>query len=127
MKKMFANKTEWRRDYYLRNKDKVQADVNKWRTANPEKFKEANWKAQLKRHYAMTPEDFSARVKAQVGRCAICETELVDPVVDHDHLTGEVRGLLCKKCNNGLGLLGDTSEMLQRAQDYLTADRNIIS
>jgi hypothetical protein len=40
-------------------------------------------------------------------------------VVDHDHNTGAVRGLLCHSCNTGLGHLGDSVETLARALDYL--------
>lgn len=39
--------------------------------------------------------------------------------MDHDHQTLVVRGLLCGKCNKGLGLLGDSVESLTRARDYL--------
>lgn len=43
--------------------------------------------------------------------------------VDHDHVTDTVRGLLCRTCNLGLGMLGDSIEKLQLAMDYLMAAR----
>ena len=60
--------------------------------------------------------------------CAVCrnpETTLGNNgriknlAVDHDHITGRVRGLLCNNCNRALGLLRDDREVLQRAIDYL--------
>lgn len=55
----------------------------------------------------------------QDGRCAICRTaEAVH--VDHDHTTGQVRGMLCFPCNAALGQLGDRPEVLRRALSYLS-------
>jgi len=56
-------------------------------------------------------------VEKQEGKCAICGRPW--EVVDHDHATGIVRGLLCQRCNKGIGALGDTSERLSAALDYL--------
>lgn len=58
---------------------------------------------------------------AQNGKCAICNTTFVDktPCVDHNHTTGEVRGLLCTTCNAGLGLFKDDLALLYSAKHYL--------
>lgn len=54
----------------------------------------------------------------QGGFCAICQKN--EPVhVDHDHVTGVVRGILCFNCNRGLGKLGDDVNLLRRALTYL--------
>lgn len=60
----------------------------------------------------------------QNGRCAICES--ADPgagksrfAVDHDHVTGRVRGLLCNPCNKGLGMFQDSPMRLKRAAEYV--------
>ena len=59
-------------------------------------------------------------VRDQGGRCAICcEVPRRRLVVDHIHGTSLIRGLLCDKCNSGLGKLGDTIEGLERAIEYL--------
>jgi hypothetical protein len=62
--------------------------------------------------------------EAQGGRCYICQRATGARrrlAVDHNHATGEVRGLLCKPCNRDvLGHLRDNTEALQRAIDYLT-------
>ncbi len=58
----------------------------------------------------------------QGGRCAGCDAKFTDdlkPHVDHDHATGEVRGLLCSPCNRGLGFLRDSTETLERLAGYL--------
>lgn len=74
--------------------------------------------------YGWTVEDYEEQLKKQNGVCAICEQvpdsgPYKDFVIDHDHNTGTVRGLLCNKCNNGLGLLGDDVTGLRRALSYL--------
>lgn len=60
----------------------------------------------------------------QGGLCAVCGKSCeVNAVlsVDHCHTTGKIRGLLCNKCNTGIGLLGDNIEGVQAALDYLKA------
>jgi len=62
----------------------------------------------------------------QFGRCAICGG--VNDIdrrlsVDHNHDTGEVRGLLCNRCNRAIGLLGDSIDILESAISYLSTGR----
>ena len=68
--------------------------------------------------YKITTEDYNNFYKNQNGRCAICR-EKTPLVIDHNHKTGKVRGLLCYKCNSGIGLLQDKVINLVRAVDYL--------
>lgn len=91
--------------------------------------------AHLVRKYGITLAEFRAMESAQGGGCAICgqsPTGTLGPrshrqgrrvrprlVVDHDHETGEIRGLLCASCNKGIGLLGDSSQRVAAALDYL--------
>lgn len=72
--------------------------------------------------YGLTPADHARLLADQAGVCAICRmpgrtARGLD--VDHDHLTGRVRGLLCHPCNLGLGAFKDSPEMLQTALAYL--------
>lgn len=70
--------------------------------------------------YGLTFEEFSALLDEQQGRCAICAEEFEgEPMVDHDHETRRVRGLLCKHCNTGLGMFRDNIGRLQTAARYL--------
>ena len=72
----------------------------------------------LKRRYGLTSADVEALVEAQGGRCAVCQER--DPQhVDHDHGTGEVRGVLCSCCNQGLGSLRDRAQLLRAGAAYL--------
>ena len=62
---------------------------------------------------------YEALLEMQEGRCAICEDVLDEPNTDHSHKTGEVRGLLCQRCNCGLGLFRDDPEIVEAAAKYL--------
>lgn len=79
--------------------------------------------------FGMTVEQYDALLASQGGVCAICHSEEthVSPFtksarrlcVDHDHQTGEVRGLLCSACNRAIGLLGDSLPRILAVVDYL--------
>jgi hypothetical protein len=76
----------------------------------------------LRRKYGITFEDYTAMLAQQGGGCAICGGVNADGRVlhvDHHHGTGAVRGLLCQKCNHGIGLFRDTPDLLTRAIAYL--------
>ncbi len=79
-----------------------------------------NRSARLIREYGISLVEYDKMLVAQEGVCAICGRP--DPkrrlTVDHCHLTGKVRGLLCKKCNTAIGLLGDSSDVLVKALAY---------
>ena len=76
----------------------------------------------LIRKYGITQADYDAMFAAQGGCCAICErTQERAFDVDHDHDTGEVRGLLCTNCNRMIGHAGDSAERLTDAAFYLSS------
>ena len=87
--------------------------------ANPRKFKNYH----LQHHYNITIEQYDELYLVQDGRCAICKTHsdnLNGPLhVDHSHVTGKVRGLLCLSCNRGIGFLKDSRINVQAADVYL--------
>lgn len=79
---------------------------------------DAQRRYRLKYLYGLTPDARSALLDKQGGVCPICRTD-EDLVVDHDHDTGIVRGLLCRRCNSAVGLLQDDPAMCRRAVAYL--------
>ena len=78
-------------------------------------------KSHLKRKYGLTPEEFEELLTAQGDGCAICGKPNPDNV-DHDHVTGRVRGILCWNCNVGVGQFEDDVERLVAATIYLDRD-----
>lgn len=82
----------------------------------------------LKNRFGITNEDYFEMLKDQGGVCGICETLPEDGKyfhIDHDHESGEIRGLLCKNCNHGLGNFRDDVNILKNAIEYL--DKNSAS
>lgn len=118
------------------NKDRTQYDglcsyckkckrtrSKKYRADRSEHYKNYEFVRGLRRNYNMTLEDYERIYKEQDGKCAICdkrEEEFKRKLhVDHDHKTGFIRGLLCTKCNPGLGYFEDSIEKLELAITYL--------
>lgn len=85
----------------------------------------------LRLKYGLKLEDYDAMLEAQGGGCAICHATAPGRMtasgrprdryfaIDHDHVTGQVRGLLCDRCNRGIGLLRDDADTLESAAAYL--------
>jgi|SRR6516165_3358633 len=74
---------------------------------------------ELRRRYGITLVQWLEMVDAVDEKCEICGFADEALCVDHDHETGRIRGVLCRRCNRSIGQLGDTPEHLQRALDYL--------
>lgn len=81
-------------------------------------------------NYGISAEEYEALLASQGGLCAICRQPEVHKTrgggvknlsVDHDHETGAVRGLLCVRCNAGLGNFKDRIDILNQAIAYLAA------
>lgn len=129
-----ADRAAARSNWYTRNRDEINAKRRERYSADPE-YRAKNlanrrqWShenrgahARWWREYAygLTREQYDAMVIAQLGRCAICDQQS-DLVVDHiDTDDGPVvRGLLCDRCNHGLGHFRDSPERLIAAVSYL--------
>jgi hypothetical protein len=92
----------------------------RWKQRNLEKVKNK----ELEREYGITLDDYQKLVENQNGKCGICEKEVANSkrkglYVDHCHKSSKVRGLLCQKCNQGLGLFDDSIVFLAKAIQYL--------
>lgn len=102
---------EWRQ----KNKERHAANTKAWREANPERqkqliadFHERNPKYQQTHPYGIVEQEYQTMLAAQEGHCYFCSRTTADDrgrrlVVDHDHVTGRARGLLCFGCNISLG------------------------
>jgi hypothetical protein len=72
--------------------------------------------------YGITHDQYVSLLEKQNNACLICESPATSPTslfVDHNHDTGEVRGLLCHHCNTALGLFKDSPQLLKKAVSYL--------
>jgi Recombination endonuclease VII len=106
--------------------DCTKAANEKYRNCERTKLRR---KAYNLRRHGLTIEEFHARLEKQDGRCPICQRKIVamwhgygngkGAVVDHDHETGRVRGIICSDCNRGLGYLKDSEANLAAALNYL--------
>lgn len=76
----------------------------------------------LKNLYGLTPEKYEAMYLRQEGRCGLCgnlNLESRGLHVDHNHVTGKIRSLLCGNCNRGLGMFKENIPLLYIAAEYL--------
>lgn len=87
--------------------------MKRWRKKNPHKVAATN----RRRRYGLSQEEFIAMLVKQGGHCALCVGPAV--CVDHSHITGKVRGLLCFPCNLGLGYFERMVERVGAIEDYL--------
>lgn len=72
--------------------------------------------------YGLSAEQYFELYQKQGGKCRICGCELPDGEylhVDHNKRSGEVRGLLCSKCNKGIGLFKENPSVMNRAIEYI--------
>lgn len=84
------------------------------------KYGRASEWTRIEKAYGINKKVWEQLLSDQNGECVICLIKLGSPCVDHDHGTGLVRGLLCRKCNQAIGLMMDSPENLMRAARYLS-------
>jgi hypothetical protein len=133
LRKRYAEDPEYREkmrkragDYRKANRDKVNA-YRRRRYSNDSEYR-ARKKAKNEKHqrnriykrHGISVEEYEAMLARQQGACGICERPFRrTPCIDHCHATGTVRGLLCSKCNVGLGNYDDDPTFLRKAVGYL--------
>ena len=92
----------------------------------PIRTKEYNRDMNLKKNFGITAEEYNRMLIEQKGKCGICHSTTPNSKqysnfnVDHDHGTGQIRGLLCTSCNRMLGFAHDNIEILNSAVKYLS-------
>ena len=118
--------------WYAANREKAIADVKRWQQENKEHLhayrreyrqrrKVEQRDAYLRRTFGFSHAEYENLLALQGGGCRICGKRpgKIALHVDHDHETGEIRGLLCVGCNNALGQFGDDVGLLMRAGEYV--------
>ena len=117
------------RAWYHRHKDAINAKrradripkewakkMKAYAQANPEKMQGYR----RKHNYGMTAEQFNSMIVSQNNSCGICfEIFSQTPHVDHCHSSGKVRGLLCRKCNTGIGYFKENVDIFESARNYI--------
>ena|SRR5579859_2484778 len=110
-----------------RDPERHRAKAAEYKRLNPERHAKYAFDAQLVkacRAAGITPERYRHELSIQGGVCAICRSpqrnaRMARLVIDHDHVTGEFRGLLCSHCNAALGQFGDNAAIMEEAIAYL--------
>lgn len=124
--------------YWTENREREKAKQAIYRSKHPELFKlyyrtrYARYKKlaaeqrlnfgtiyHRKKYLGVEPEQFDAMLILQDGRCEICNEPMVNACLDHDHKTGQIRDILCQRCNKLLGNATDSIEILLSAIRYL--------
>lgn len=124
---------QYNRQWYKNNSECRKENTKQWKKDNPEKVRQWNKDNPRKRRqtrfkcsYGLSYEDWQEMWDNQDGKCAICAEPFKNPSsanVDHNHETDKIRGLLCQKCNLGLGLFNDNPRLVFKAFEYLLGDK----
>lgn len=111
----------YRKKHYEANKETFALKREKWKKENPEKYSLTQLKHNLAKKYNLSEEQYNQMFLDQENCCAICKIsfENTKANVDHNHVTGKARELLCHNCNKGIGHLKENIEFLKAAIGYL--------
>jgi len=120
-----AERNKWgqcvacRKAWYRQNSEEVNKKSKEWANTHQATAEETRERSRLKK-YGLTVEQHQQLLAEQNGLCRICEEPFGRFIhIDHDHGTGRVRGLLCHKCNVGLGHFRDDPQLLRAAAEYI--------
>jgi len=108
---------EYCRRYRLKNKEKIREYRKLWNKTEAGKLYKKRWRYKIK----ITLSQHKDLINKQKNLCAICGKQEKNKAlaIDHNHLTGKIRGLLCQKCNRGIGCFNDETFLVQNAYGYL--------
>lgn len=114
------------KEWFANNKQKHAATCASWYSKNKEKANKSGTDWHYRSNYGISYEDFILLAGKQQNKCAICSTTIVfsgrganRAVMDHCHTTGNIRGVLCSSCNQGIGLLREDIDILKGSILYL--------
>lgn len=120
--------SDQQREYRQKQRAKYKEYAVRYRKENPEKCSRYRRKYDLKRKYGMTLEEYEHRFQEQHGLCDICgesQKNLKRQLhVDHNHTTGNPRGLLCSNCNHSVGCFERDPLFFDKIKKYLEKWKN---
>jgi hypothetical protein len=115
--------------YREKHKDELTKKHSEHYYNNKEYYYNVTRKNRLRVAFGITITEYEEILKLQNNKCAICgnpsNSSRYGLVVDHDHITGEIRSLLCNNCNTGIGLLKEDPVILQKAVEYINKHNNL--
>lgn len=113
---------QWKRDNPNYFKERVKNDPEYYRKYR-QKYGQAKKSRSLLRKYGISIRGYNDLFDLQEGKCAVCGTHQSvlsgKLVIDHDHTTGKLRGLLCTTCNTAIGMLKDNPQLAISLANYL--------
>lgn len=126
---------KWLKETNPQYKSNQKSNTTKWCEANPEKWKVIQERRKLKekqqdpsirrnkmlqKTYGISLDDYTQLLEEQGGGCALCGRKpgRINHHVDHDHVTGKVRGILCHQCNWFMGTVDADPTILDRIKEY---------
>jgi hypothetical protein len=127
MAKDIRDRGSYFKDYYKLHREQEKKDRKDYYYKHT---KEEIMKSSIRKYknqYGLTLEQIDMMLIQQNHKCKLCGISLAETkrCIDHDHNTGKVRGILCNKCNSGLGHFNDNEDMLMRAAKYIKLEGNI--
>jgi len=111
---------EYNRQYRIKNKEHLAKYHKVYRETHPRSLDQRS-DENLRCAFGLTLAQYIEMLKEQGGCCAVCEQKptTIRLAVDHDHVTGTIRGLLCIGCNTTVGKLRDSPELVEKLRRYL--------
>ncbi len=117
-------------EYYKQNKEQILKRQKKYRIKNKTKCSNAIRNCYCKKNYGITLSDYNVMLKQQKNRCYICGNKekrkhvtsgkTFTLALDHNHKTGHIRKLLCRRCNHVLGLMKENIKLFDKMKKYIT-------
>lgn len=108
-----------RKNYYQKNRKKLDAMGRRWRKANRDKTRLIGRRARVKSKYGMSLETYLDMKKKPCGICGKKPKNKKHIHIDHCHDTNKIRDVLCSTCNIGIGMLRHSTQLLHKAILYL--------
>lgn len=127
----FHKHTGFTRGYQYYCKPCNWESKKKWKEENPERSRLTSYKYEIRRQYGLEWNEYEKILANQFWSCAICQLDIDDYFrpyfdVDHCHKTGKVRGLLCHRCNKGLGCFDDEIWKIKESIKYLEKNGDLL-